>query len=90
MAVFYANSFESEPDTKEWLFGRVADELSCFLCHQELSFPLIMWAGATSDVFFHEPCATSFILRLAIDCRELEKNRVSGAITEGGGLKGGK
>ena len=49
-------------------------ELDCFLCGHSIGRQAmaVYWGGATGDIALHRACATSFVLRLARDCWELE------------------
>jgi hypothetical protein len=52
------------------------DELICFLCGGPIrkQSMAVYWLGATGGINFHRACATSFVLRLARDCWELERH----------------
>lgn len=53
-----------------------AAALDCFLCGERISPQSIAvyWGGATASIAFHRGCASSFVLRLARDCWELEQH----------------
>ena len=60
-------------DADEVTAQAIVEERQCFLCGRRVSLPFVEWAGATGEIVLHPRCATSFVLRLAIDCRALEK-----------------
>jgi hypothetical protein len=53
----------------------VNEHTQCFLCGEPLQRPpTIVWVGNTGSIAFHAVCGTSFVLRLARDCWELERD----------------
>jgi hypothetical protein len=52
------------------------DDLVCFLCGHSIprQWLAVHWDGATGAITLHRGCATSFVLRLARDCWELERH----------------
>lgn len=71
MTVWHSDSLQG--DVRDWLWQDMADTRDCFLCGNPLSFPMIMWAGTTSNIYLHGDCATCFVLKLSRDCWELER-----------------
>lgn len=99
MSVIYANDFDpsglfksDDPLVQEHdraVLERTRRDVantSCFLCNELLSFPIVFWSGATSQIYLHEVCAHKFVLALARDCHGLERNRRHGHIDENGNL----
>ena len=64
------------PGENGWNFRYAENTIEdrCFLCSEPISRQevAIMWAGATGEIVLHARCATSFVLRLARDCWEVE------------------
>lgn len=73
MAVFYSDSFSDNDELRAHVFGDLAQVRDCFLCGEALTYPMVAWHGAQGLICFHDSCATSFVLRFARDCWELEK-----------------
>jgi hypothetical protein len=55
---------------------------TCLLCSTPLTHdePTVVWTGIT-NIFLHGGCATSFVLRLARDAWEVERDANGGKYT---------
>lgn len=53
-----------------------AESTPCFLCDEAFDDrrPVVFWSGAGGDLFLHGGCAGSFVLRLARDAWEVERD----------------
>lgn len=57
-----------------------AASVSCFLCGEPAGDgePVVYWRGAGADLWLHGGCAGSFVLRLARDAWEIERDAGDG------------
>ena len=56
---------------------------TCFLCSGPAADgePVVAWFGVSQDLYLHGGCAGSFVLRLARDAWQVERDADDGAFT---------
>ena len=68
-------------------------DAGCFLCGDSFADrqPVAFWGGATGNLYLHGGCAGSFVLRIARDAWEIERDAADGRfaiVSRNGGWRG--